>query len=185
MEIVLIRHGQPEFEIKGYARANEIPGIVDSYNQSGITDSPPKELDLLDICRDAVVCSDLPRSLKSAEALGITNIHLSDSIFREIALPHFERGSIPLPLGIWIAILRILSVMGFSRNGESISMARKRARQAVSTLIEIAQNHRSVVLVGHGFMNYLIAKELLSRKWVGPSKPGSKYWEYAIYRGAE
>jgi hypothetical protein len=37
------------------------------------------------------------------------------------------------------------------------------------------------MLVGHGFINYFIAKELLSRDWAGPLKPGSNYWQYGEY----
>lgn len=53
---------------------------------------------------------------------------------------------------------------------------------AASALIEISHIHESALLVGHGVIDYLIAKELLSRNWVGPKKPGGGYWEYGVYR---
>jgi len=86
-----------------------------------------------------------------------------------------------MSLDTWGILLRCMSVIGFSRNGESLSMAKKRAQVAASTLIDVAHEHQSVLLVGHGFVNYFIAQELLARNWVGPSKPGSGYWEYGIY----
>jgi hypothetical protein len=79
-------------------------------------------------------------------------------------------------------LLRYMSVFGFSQNGESLSMAKKRAQVAASALIDIAHVHGSVLLVGHGFINYFLAKELLSRNWAGPSKPGGGYWEYGVYQ---
>ena len=182
MEITLIRHGRPEVGLKGIARANDIPKIIENYNQSSIIDLPPEESIQQSVRCNVAICSNLPRSLKSAEALGFKNIQVSDSIYREIDLPHFKQGPVVLPLSIWLALLRVMSLFGFSKNGESVSMAKKRANLAVSKLIEHASEFQSVVLVGHGFMNYFIAKELISRKWIGPSKPGKKYWEYAVYR---
>ena len=168
--------------LKGIAHANEIPQIIESYNQSSIIDLPPEESIQQSISCNVAICSNLPRSLKSAEALGFKNIHVSDSIYREIDLPHFKRGSIALPLTAWIVLFRVMSILGFSPNGESISMAKKRARLAASNLIQKAHEFERIVLVGHGFINYFIAKELISRKWIGPSKPGNKYWECAVYR---
>jgi hypothetical protein len=119
--------------------------------------------------------------MESAKALGFNTIHLSDPVFREVAIPHFTQGSFALPVSVWGVLLRSLSVFGFSKNGESLSMARERAQVAASMLIDIAKSHSSALFVGHGFINYFIAKELLSRHWVGPTKPGSGYWDYGVY----
>lgn len=86
-----------------------------------------------------------------------------------------------MSVGAWGVLLRCLSAVGFSRNGESLLMAKKRAQVAASTLIDVAHEHKNVLLVGHGFVNYFIAQELLARNWVGPSKPGGRYWEYGVY----
>jgi broad specificity phosphatase PhoE len=181
MEITLIRHGKPTFELKGRVRSREISEVLSNYNLSGIADEPPvmarrKALECM-----VTVCSDFNRSIESAKALGIKNVHLSDPIFREIATPHFNKGSFAMPVSAWVVLLRCLSIVGFRRNGESLSMARQRAKIAASLLIDTAKNYKSVLLVGHGFINYFIAKELLSRGWTGPLKPGSSYWQYGEY----
>lgn len=181
MEITLIRHGKPSFELNGRARSREIRDIVANYNLSGITGEPPEKAKTIASSSNVAVCSDLARSIESAKALGFKNIHLSDPLFREVAIPHFNNGSISLPANVWGVLLRCLSVFGFSQNGESLSMAKKRAHVAASALIDIAHTHKSALLVGHGFINYFIAKELLSRNWIGPAKPGSGYWEYGTY----
>lgn len=177
-----MRHGKPTFELKGKVRSREIGEIISHYDASGITGKPPEESKLKALACNTAVCSDLTRSIESAKILGFEHIHLSDPIFREVATPHFKGGSFVLPVSAWGVILRCLSIFGFSRNGESLSIAKKRAKEAASVLIDIAHIHKMVLLVGHGFMNYFIAKELLSRNWVGPSKPGSGYWEYGIYQ---
>jgi broad specificity phosphatase PhoE len=182
MEITLIRHGKPEYELKGKAKAKEIGGVIKGYDLSGIKDSPPKKAieELSDI--QSVVCSDLKRSIDSAKALGFDNILRSKPIFREVATPHFKTGEFSMSLDSWGIFLRVISIFGFSRNGESLAMAKRRAKEATSELISIAEEKMSVVLVGHGFINYFIAKELLSRKWVGPSNPGGEYWDYGTYK---
>jgi len=182
LEITLLRHGEPEFGLKGIVRADEIPKIITCYNQSGIKGLPPEHaIQTAQNC-NAVICSNLPRSLLSAEALGVTGVSLSHAIFREIALPHFKGGAVTLPLSLWLVVLRSLSAVGFSKNGESMSMAKARAKQAAAMLVDLARCHDRVLLVGHGFLNYFIAKELLSNNWQGPAKPGGKYWEYAVYK---
>jgi len=181
-EITLIRHGKPKFELEGKARSREVKEIIKSYDLSGISEEPPTVAKEKALTCKVAVCSDLCRSIESAKALGFTDPHKIDRLFREVAMPHFKSGSLKMSVNTWGALLRGMSVFGFSHNGESLSMAKKRAELAASALIEIAHNHESVLLVGHGFINYFIAKELLSRNWVGPSKPGGNYWEYGVYQ---
>jgi len=181
MKIVLIRHGKPEYELTGKARAGEFSKVVRDYNRSGIVEHPPQKTKLKALESKIAVCSDLTRSIESARALGFKDIHLCDPLFREVAIPHFTSGSLTMSVTAWIILLRCLSVFGYSNNGESLTMAKKRAKIAASTLVEIARIHEQVLLVGHGFTNYFIARELLARNWRGPKKPGRDYWEYGEY----
>ena len=185
MEITLIRHGQPVLELTGQVRSREISKFVRNYNLSGITGEPPYESKQIALKCNVAVCSDLTRSIESAKALGFSRVHLSDPVFREVAIPHFNKGSLTMSVNTWGVLLRGMSVFGFSKNGESLSMAKKRAKIAASALIDMAHSHKSAMLVGHGFINYFIAKELLSRNWSGPSKPGGSYWEYGVYTFAK
>jgi broad specificity phosphatase PhoE len=183
--ITIIRHGKPDFELKGMARSRDISDVIGCYDRSGITDTPPEAARERALACEIAVCSDLPRSLQSARALGFDTIHTVDPLFREVATPHFRRGGIAIPVRAWGVLLRSLSVFGFSRNGESLAMARTRAREAVDTLIELASSHDHVLLVGHGFMNYFIASDLLRRGWAGPKRPGGDYWAYGIYQNSK
>lgn len=182
MQITLLRHGRPGFNLAGYARAGELPGIAASYDAAGVMGEPPADVVRIVNDHGAVVCSDLQRSLESAKALGIEDIHSVDALFREAALPHFDNGSLRLPVGAWVAMLRVLWLFGFSRNGESFGKAKSRATDAAQRLIQLAHEHESVVLVGHGLMNHLIARALISSQWQGPAWPGSGYWGYGVYR---
>lgn len=182
MEIALIRHGKPAFELKGKAKARDIGETICRYDLSGIADEPPENAKQRASACHVAVCSDFIRSLESAKALRFSDILLSDPVFREIAVPHFKQGTLTMSVNAWGMLLRCMSVLGFARNGESFSMAKQRAQVAASTLIDMAHEHQSVLLVGHGFVNHFIAQELLARNWVGPIKPGGGYWEYGVYR---
>lgn len=181
MEIILLRHGKPDIELKGYFNASEIKQLTVNYAESGIQDHPPKELkEKFNTCY--VVCSELTRSLHTAEKLGVKQIHLSDNLFAETDLPHFDNSIIKMPAMLWVTVLRIIWLFGFKKNGESLAQAKDRAKKATNKLISLAKENEKVILVGHGLMNRLIAKQLKLNKWQGPASPGKKYWEYASYK---
>jgi broad specificity phosphatase PhoE len=184
IRITLLRHGKPAFELKGNVRGKDLGMIAKSYDSSGIVGVPPRDTVSAIQGNHVVVCSHLTRSVESAKALGCSEVHVKDPLFCETAIPHFSSGSIPLPASFWIVVLRLLWLFGFSRNGESLNDARRRAKQAADRLIKLAEAHQNVLLVGHGFINHFIAKELLNSNWRGPSKPGTGYWGYGIYERA-
>ncbi|MCU7927406.1 MAG: histidine phosphatase family protein [Candidatus Thiodiazotropha sp. (ex Dulcina madagascariensis)] len=182
MQITLLRHGKPVFELSGKVRAKELSNIAKLYDASGIVGEPPREVMAAVEGHNAVVCSNLARSMESARALGFHKIHLTEPLFRETAIPHFNSGSVMLPISAWVFILRSLWLLGFSRNGESFAGAKRRAVEAAQRLIQLANEYGSVLLVGHGLINHLIAKELLMEGWVGPSRSGRGFWDYVVYR---
>jgi broad specificity phosphatase PhoE len=181
MQITLIRHGQPSFHFAKWISAKNLVNTIDAYDAAEISGTPPLEAKKLASTHRIVVCSNLPRSISSAQALGFDNIHSGDALFQEISMPYFSTGSLKLPISTWVILLRVLWLFGFKRNGESLTDARIRAKQAAQLLIELATNHEKVLLVGHGLMNRFIAKELLSNNWDGPNNPGSRYWAYSTY----
>ena len=181
IRITLLRHGKPQFELAGFVCGKDLGRIAASYDLSGIAGVPPAETVTAVQGRHLVVCSHLLRSVESAKALGFDEIHVKDALFGETALPHFRGGTLALPVSAWIVLLRFLWLFGFSRNGESLADARKRAKHAAKRLIELAEEHRSVLLVGHGFINCLIARELRACGWLGPAKPNRKFWGLGIY----
>ena len=96
-------------------------------------------------------------------------------------MPHFDRSFLTLPAMGWFVLLRIMWLFGFRKNGESFTQAKFRAKQAANKLIALAEKNDKVILVGHGLMNRLIAKQLRLKGWQGPVSPGKKYWEYGVY----
>jgi broad specificity phosphatase PhoE len=180
VEIILLRHGKPELDLKGRFNASEIKQLVIAYAQSGIQDIPPQAL-IEQFKEHYVVCSDLERSIQSAKKLGFKQIHLSDMLFKETDIPHFDQSFFKLPVMVWLTLLRILWLFGFKKNGESFIQAKNRAKRAAKELMALAETNKKVILVGHGLMNRLIAKQLCRYDWQGLTSAGKNYWQFGLY----
>ena len=184
MKIVLLRHGKPDLAHGTSLHTREIPGFIQAYDAAGITlDQPPTEeaIEQAGACK-LVVCSNLFRSTESARALGANDKLVTDADFREVGMPYPLWPPLRLPLNLWATVLRLIQLAGYQRNGESISGARLRVRAASKKLVASATEHGSVLLVGHGYMNRFLARELLKRGWVGPKTPGHEFWQCSTYR---
>lgn len=189
MEITLLRHGKPALEFPRRIRAKHIPSWIEAYNHAGIClDHPPpaSAIALTQQC-NKIICSNLNRSIESARTLADSDIDATDvvhteALYREADLPLAIIPLLKLKPQWWVAIYRALWYLGYSRQAESFKDACQRARTACASLCSLSQRHGHVMLVGHGMMNHLIAKELLRSGWSGPQSPGHNYWDYTTYR---
>lgn len=184
MEIVLLRHGKPKIETRDNVTASDFGQWVHAYNRTGIdnTHAPsPITIAKAKAC-SAVVCSHLPRSIESAKALGVENIEMQDSLFRECDMPYADWTFLQLPVLWWSVVFRVLQILGHSANAESFREARERANLCALRLSELAKKHESVLFVGHGSLNWLVSRKLQRMGWVGPKSVGHGYWDYGIYR---
>ena len=185
MEIILFRHGKVDHPPLKTLSAQAFSRWVDAYNQNGLdADSMPSpHAKQLADNSNAIVCSALPRSIESAKRLSSRAVTLQHPVFNEAGLPIATWKKIRLSVPIWAVLFRIMWLFGYSHNSESLKDAKARSRQASDMLIELAQQHQSVVFVGHGVINRIIARELLNRGWSGPKSPSSQYWGFAVYTG--
>lgn len=184
MKIVLLRHGMPRIDQDRQLSAREFGLWVSEYNAAGIDgDCPPPRCAIEQAGRCAhVVCSSLPRSLESAKALGVANIGTGEPLFREMGMPHADLSFPRLPLFAWAVFFRLIWALGYSANVESFAQARKRARACAERLAELASVHGTVLFVGHGSLNWFIARHLKRTGWTGQRKSPRGYWEFGVYR---
>lgn len=178
MEIILMRHGKPLLAQSGRISAAEMGRWINNYNLSevGQEDIPTSSLNLDGV---TVVSSTASRALSSAHALGCQPT-VVDAIFCEAELPYARWRYLRLPAGIWSVFFRILWFLGYSHGVESRAVARVRAGMASQKLIALAQSG-PVLLIGHGVMNRLIAKELKAQRWEGPAKLKNSYWSTNLF----
>ena len=183
MKIILLRHGRVDINETHKVKAKDLHKWIDRYNSCGIKQSSFPASHTLQTVKNcnAIVCSDYQRSIQSSESLGLHITPLIDPLFREVGLPYSNWNMPKLNPSVWAAIFRVLWFTGYNSNSESYSKARERAIKAAYKLESMADELDSVLLVGHGFMNNFIAKQLRSRNWSGPHNPGRKFWDFAVY----
>lgn len=175
MEIILVRHGKPVEATEQKISAKVFLFWLNDYDQSRVdlTSFPSNEL--IELCRDAyIVSSTLPRAVHSAQIASLQPPKQQFQLLNEMQIPNH-----PLPykfsIPYRIFINRILWLLGFSGKVESFKEAKKRAQWMAITLINIAVEHRSVVVFGHGLMNREISKELIKLGWA-QQRQGKGYW---------
>ncbi|MGP1907979.1 histidine phosphatase family protein [Metabacillus sp. JX24] len=185
MEISFIRHGKSKCIENSPVTICSFKDWIEKYDSEGVfeEDAYPSE-SIEKISKVSVVfTSDLKRSIQSAHLLNSNSHIISDPMFREVELPSPILKSLSLKLSpnIWTVILRTLWFFGYSSNCESFKCAKNRAITAAEVLIKNAEEHRLVALVGHGFFNMMIAKELQSKGWIGRRNTNSNHWRCTTY----
>lgn len=183
MKIILMRHGKPVLANTGWVTPVEMEQWIEHYNFAEVeADGVPPTSLILASSAACVVASTSRRALSTVHALGHT-VCIADTVFCEAQLP-FTLWRFPrLPPFVWAAFFRLLWFLGYSRDSESVEVAKARAKAATHQLIALADTggQSPVLLVGHGIMNRLIAKELIALGWSGISQQESKYWRASVY----
>ena len=178
-EIVLARHGRPFLKDVLPITGAELGAFVRRYNECGINRQvpPPEALMKIATTSACVLSSNLPRSLESAAWLSDTAQIEPD--LREAGLP--DRISMPIRLhpAVCVVLARAVWWLNFSTSAETIADARARAGSATRRLCELAREHRSVLVVGHGMFNRFVAKRLRENGWNGPRALPRAYWSFA------
>ncbi|WP_227521310.1 histidine phosphatase family protein [Raoultella sp. T31] len=183
MEIILMRHGKPGFTDTKKVAAHEMSEWIEHYDLSDISDNQPPEACRV-IARRArmTASSHLPRAISSGTTLNLEP-KIVDDIFREAELPIYRIPVLRLSPFSWIVFFRLIWLCGMSKEAESLSMAKKRARRAADILINNAKEHDGpILLMGHGIMNRLIAKELTSLGWKEHTRAGKGYWSAGVFQ---
>lgn len=185
MQISLVRHGRSKWQQNDYMTSKEFENWVTKYDDHGVyaEEAYPVETQKKLAAATVIYTSDLYRAKESSRLLTNKLEVISNTLFRETELPK-STGSfwnVKLKPNGWAVLLRCLWFAGYSRDCESLKDAKIRAKRGAEELIREAKKSKYVVLVGHGFFNILIAKELLHMGWTGAKRPATKHWEITTY----
>lgn len=185
--ITLIRHGPPTVSLCQRVRGHQFRAFVEQYDAAEIAQRafPPLAVRQLVAQASVVFASHRPRAMHTVKLLGLDRAPIINPQFREIEFPvdfsrHFKFSAFT-----WSVIGLVLWRMGYSHQSESLAQTRSRACIAANLLEQHSekpsQGASSVVLIAHGGINRLIAKELRQRGWAGPSMPHSQHWGCTTY----
>lgn len=182
MKIILIRHAKVLLDNKEKITASQMQAWVDEYNHAPIDKiKPNKELIALVKNVDVVLASNLTRTSDSLNLIAVVPSE-KNSLFDEIDLPSTNGTFIKLHTKTWLIILRFLMLSGFGKKSKVYKDAKLRAIRASDYLVELAKQHKAIALMGHGGMNWLLGKVLVTLGWECVEQgAGSKNWGYKVY----
>lgn len=184
MQIALVRHGKPDVDFS-HSSVRHLDW-VEAYDAAGIDPRLPAPARVRELAEAAVyaLSSDLPRAVESLGALERDDPAPAESLFREVGLRGLPFSPVRLEPDLRAALARFGWRLGWSHPTETPLGLHRRVRAASKELSTLAAAHGSVLLVGHGFFNTLIAWRLLAAGWRGPAWPTGSYWSAAVYRKA-
>jgi len=182
MTITLIRHAKVLATEDTRLYASEMPQWVEHYNTAPIDGTLPQSTVIQHIKRaNVVVASSLSRTHDSLALLGVEP-SVRDSVFDEAEVPLGKIPYIKLYPRQWLVVLRLMMLVGMGKGSSSLKASKSRAIKAENDLIALAQTKQSVALMGHGGMNWLIAKSLEKEGWSCiEDVQSSKNWGYKVY----
>ena len=182
MTIILIRHAKVLAKEEKKLYAVEVHQWIEHYNKAPIEERLPENAVIERIKHaNVVVASSLSRTYDSLALLGV-ELGLRDSIFNEAEVPLGKIPYIKLYPRQWLVVLRLMMFVGIGKGSSSFKASKSRAAQAANDLIALAQSKQSVALMGHGGMNWLMAKSLEKEGWsCVEDAQSSKNWGYKVY----
>ena len=189
--IVLVRHAKPHFNTSRWVRTSNMRYCISAYNESGIeahgvdigTHGLETAVDAVVAEKAEIATSRLPRSVESATEFFPRRAAVADSLYREAELPYaLPLWGLRLPFSVAVAVARVFWILGMHGEAESYSMTRARSKRAAKKLAESATRNGCVILVGHGFFNYLVGRQLKRAGWTVRRFGGKSFGAYRVFR---
>lgn len=179
-----MRHGKPTIDKPPRLNAAEFGVWVEAYKAAGIDASDPPPSAAIEQARQCAltVCSDLARSVESAAALGVKEISMRSPSFREMEMPYAVWRFPRLSASNWSIFFRLAWICGYSSNAEPFETAKARARDCAERLAELSASRGNVLFVGHGTLNWFVARHLGRIGWSASGRPPERYWEFSVFR---
>jgi broad specificity phosphatase PhoE len=180
--VILARHGEPALSRRVLLTAEEYRDWWGRYEAGGLKPGQSPPAGLLEMARDAgaVISSTRERSRQSAFAICRGRDFDSDALFVEAPLP-----SPPLPGWFklspkwWGVLARFCwSVLDYHDGQESHAQACARAAIAADMLAQMTTGGGNVVLIAHGYFNFMIGRALAAKGWRRTLDQGFKYWSF-------
>lgn len=161
-QIIIIRHGEPAMDKKGWRNRNEAIRYTEMYDSVGVYDFDKMPICLRDIDMPAAFTSRLPRAINTAEKTLEGELPFVQlEVFNEFERKIIKFPNVRLPMKFWSITTRLVWIMGFNNKGiESFSDAKNRSEVAAEFLDKKANRNGKALLFSHGFLNKYIKRYL-------------------------
>jgi broad specificity phosphatase PhoE len=181
MKIVIVRHAKVLIKNKKIY-ANELKKEIEEYDRTPIDTNIKNYHELVEVANSCnyFVSSGFSRSVNSLALLGKEADYI-DKIFSEVESPYTDKKIIKLSLFTWGFWFKLAWYMGFSGGAKSYQESKIEAFKASKILINLAKEHGSVMLMGHGLKNRLIATALRQQGWIERKKMKIDNLDYGVF----
>ena len=183
--IILARHGEPALSRDVKLTARGYREFWAKYEEMGLAPGQTPPAALMDQISSAgtVISSIRNRSIESAVALCRGREFTRDPIFVEAPLPPPDWPSVvKLAPSTWGFLARFWWWFFNHHQGEETRrQAEARADQAAALVEGLAADGRDVVVLAHGFFNFMVGRALRRRGWKMTANQGWKYWSTRRY----
>jgi len=176
-QIVLIRHGQPNLQRKGWYNRKEAEAYIRAYDSVQVIPFNFVPISAESLATDTIYCSNIPRAVSTAHLIFDEEyIIVEDPRFREFERKVMRFCNMKLPLGFWLTTSRLLWMVGLNDKGiENFKEAKHRAKENADLLIQQARADNMTIVVAHGLHNRYVMKYLKKRGWKTVRKGGNDY----------
>ena len=175
--IILIRHGKPALNKKGWRGRHAAAQYAAAYDTVGVEPFDNTIHCLEGISTGKAFHSTLPRSSHTAQLLFGDKLELIENArFREFERKVMKFVNLKMPLVFWLGTSRVLWLLNLNDKGiETFKQAKVRASENALFLAEEAKKDGQVILVAHGLHNKYVMKYLRKNGWKKVRNGGSKY----------
>lgn len=177
--IVLARHGEPALSRRIRLSADGYRRWWAAYEEGGILEGQIPPACLLEMARDAdyIFASTRKRAVETADAVVQGKHFVRDPMFIEAPLPppHLP-AFIKMTPRTWGFFARMAWLFGHTEGQETRPQAQVRVGQAAERLTDAAKDGATVLLLAHGYFNFMLGRELRRRGWRLSQGRGYKYW---------
>jgi broad specificity phosphatase PhoE len=177
--IVLARHGEPALSRRIRLNAAGYRRWWAAYEEGGILAGQTPPAELLDLARhaDIIFASTRRRAVETAEAVAGGKLFIRDPMFIEAPLPPPPLpGFLKFSPKSWGVIARFSWWLGYHGGEETRAEAQVRAMAASERLDAAASSGADVLLLAHGYFNWMVGRELTRLGWRRMQDRGFKYW---------
>ena len=168
--IYLLRHAEVAIEKPGWGKAEKVREYKKQYNRAPVKKEISEELQLVADSLAAIskiYCSKLLRSQQTAGLLFGDSVNCeTDQRLNEIEYPVLNNKLIKFPVKFWLSLSRGLWMLNLNKKGtNSVKEEKERIGKLAVELAAISEKEGNVFIVGHGFFNRLMLKELKKNGW--------------------
>jgi len=176
-QIILIRHGEPDLNKKGWRNREEAIQFMQNYDSAIVIPFSKKPINLESLSIDTIYYSTLPRAKNTAQrAFSDSNILVGSTDFIEFERKAMKWPNMKMPTKFWTTGSRILWMMGLNdKNIESFRKAKGRAKSNAEILTKKTSQQGMVILVAHGLHNKYVKKYLKKLGWKLAYNSGNDY----------